>query len=173
LEYFYTSPFFEKSSNNQELRTQGLSIDFLNQMKGIQYIIDDKNMNEPKLYVIKKINRTSPKSFVLVDIYYCLDGVLYQCPSLIDTFRARISKISHFLNKSFDELKNIDSQHKSQNDSKNEDVGSIKKRNVDDVTSDDDIEFLLPKCFKRKRILPNYTKTIEDLEKNLFSNESK
>ena len=105
LDYFYTSPFFDTKSNNQLLRIQGvesrLSMDHLSSMIGLEYVLDDQNIHEPHLYVIRKQNRESLKKYELLDIFYCLDGIIYQSPDMLELIRSRITKISLYLKRSF------------------------------------------------------------------------
>lgn len=107
LEYFYTSPFYDINSNNQIVRTQGVSVSHLITMTGLEYNLDESLSKEPHLFVIKKVNRISPKSTELLKIFYIIDGIIYQSPFFLDVLRNRISKISHHLNEVFNELKEI------------------------------------------------------------------
>jgi len=108
LDYFYTSPFFDHTSNNQLIRTQGVTNarDHLMTMEGMEYELDELNMSEPNLYVIKKqIRRKTPRPSVeLLDIYYVIDGIIHQSPDLLQLTRSRISKAAHHLGRSFHEL---------------------------------------------------------------------
>lgn len=112
LDYFYTSPFFDWQSDNQTVRaTLGLThhsvagsniasneiSNALVNMTGIQYSVDELNMREPELFVIKKVRRKSPRVVELVTIYYCLDGVIYQGPNLLDLIHSRIQKGSLYM----------------------------------------------------------------------------
>ena len=44
LDYFYTSPFFDQTSNNQRIRVQGLESErrdeILKSMTGLEYMLD-------------------------------------------------------------------------------------------------------------------------------------
>jgi len=104
LDYFYTSPFFDITSNNQLIRTQGVRPEHLLNMTGIEYSLDEINISEPNLFVIKMQLRKSPREAVLLDIFYCLDGVIYQAPDMLDLVRSRILKTSHYLRNSFELL---------------------------------------------------------------------
>jgi mediator of RNA polymerase II transcription subunit 6 len=105
LDYFYTSPFFDKSSNNQQLRNQGVNIEYLNKMIGIEFTVDDAMCFEPHLYVIKKSDRINPQKSILLEVFYCLDGAFYQSPSFLVLLRARVSKVSNHLLSVYEELK--------------------------------------------------------------------
>lgn len=105
LDYFYQSPFYESASNNEVIRSQGVSVDHLVTMTGMEYAVDDKRSMEPHLYVIVQQYR---QSSVIVDpicYYYCLDGIIYQCPVLLDILKSKLFKISFQLTKSFVELR--------------------------------------------------------------------
>jgi hypothetical protein len=104
LDYFYTSPFFDITANNQLIRTQGVRPEHLLNMTGIEYSLDEINISEPNLFVIKMQLRKSPREAVLLDIFYCLDGVIYQAPDMLDLVRSRILKTSHYLRNSFELL---------------------------------------------------------------------
>lgn len=104
LDYFYTSPFFDITSNNQLIRTQGVRPEHLLNMTGIEYALDEINISEPNLFVIKMQLRKSPRETVLLDIFYCLDGIIYQAPDMLDLVRSRILKTSHYLRSSFELL---------------------------------------------------------------------
>ena len=88
---------------------------------GVQYILDEENTNEPSLFVIKKIFRSSPTKSSLLDVFYCLDGVIYKCPVLLEAARARFSKSAFHLLKSFHHIEKIRKQQ--QEKEKEDDVG--------------------------------------------------
>jgi len=105
LEYFYTSPFYDSSSNNQTIRTQGVSLAHLLEMQGLEYALDTDLLADPSLFIIKKQRRKDKNNATLLDVYYCLDGVIYQSPILLDLLRSRFAKISHSLLLSFNAVK--------------------------------------------------------------------
>lgn len=107
LDYFYTSPFYESTSNNEIIRTQGVSPDHLQTMIGIEYAVDYQSSKEPHLYIIKKQNRRSKTSTETIEIFYCLDGIIYQCPLLLDVLKTRIAKATFHLGNSFEQIKEI------------------------------------------------------------------
>lgn len=104
LDYFATSPFFDTNSNNQALRTQQIPQlpHHLSQMTGIEYQVDERLSSPPRLFVIIKQFRESVNRADFLEAFYCLDGVIYQCPSLMDVIRVRFSKIAHSIEKSFE-----------------------------------------------------------------------
>jgi hypothetical protein len=104
LQYFSISPFFDISSNNQILVTQGLeqSIVNLQQMRGVEFVVDEKLSQPPNLFVILKQYRSSPRLVESLEVYYCLNGSIFQCPDLLDVIRTRFGKIVLSLRKAHD-----------------------------------------------------------------------
>jgi hypothetical protein len=122
LEYFFTSPFFDISSNNQSIRIQGIDLSqhesILRTMIGVEYILDDINTSEPNLYVIREQRRHSRRQgdVDLVNVYYILDGIIFQCPDFLDLLKSRISKTSNYLVHSFDTVNRSVRWQSSHND---------------------------------------------------------
>lgn len=106
LDYFATSPFFDLSSNNQQLRSQQMPQlhEHLSQMTGLEYQLEEKHSAPPRLFVILKQYRRSPARADFLESFYCLDGVIYQSPTLMDVLRVRFSRIAASLEKSFTAL---------------------------------------------------------------------
>jgi len=106
LEYFYTSPFFDAESNNERLRKQGVHpqehLAILQTMTGLEFVLDEHNTCEPNLFVFRKQKRWSPKRADLIDVYYCTDGIIYQCADFLSLLKTRAAKTSFYLNRSFD-----------------------------------------------------------------------
>lgn len=109
LDYFYTSPFFDTSSNNQRVRSQGVALDqhvsILQTMTGVEYILDEVNTCEPNLFVFRKQRRRSPKAADLLDIFYCTDGIIYKAPDFLHLLKTRIAKATYYLDKSFETVR--------------------------------------------------------------------
>ena len=103
MDYFYCSPFYESTSCNQVLRGQQSSLDYLKEMVGVQYILV-RTASEPSLFIIHKLNRSGPENADLIDIYYCLEGVIYQSPNLFEVFRIRTRKAANSIKKSFNTI---------------------------------------------------------------------
>jgi hypothetical protein len=98
LDYFYTSPFFDPSSNNQRIRVQGVEADrrdgILTSMTGLEFMLDENLTKEPNLYVIRKQNRKGPLATDLIDVYYIADGIIFQAPEFYELLQSRLNKIS-------------------------------------------------------------------------------
>lgn len=57
-------------------------------MTGIEYIINDST--PPSLFVIYMRNRMSREKTVLINIYYIMNGIVYQAPHLLDILSVRV-----------------------------------------------------------------------------------
>jgi hypothetical protein len=77
-------------------------------MIGIQYICDEAFQHlynrESPIYVVKKIKRKSERSYDLIDIYYCIEGVFYKSPDFFELVKTRYQKFSHHVTSSFEAL---------------------------------------------------------------------
>lgn len=104
LEYFYMSDFYDSRSNNEIIRNQGVSVSHLSNMTGMEYSVDHENTKEPHLFVINKNLRRSPRDVELSEIFYCIDGIIYKSPCLLDLLRIRVSQVSFNLYSAFSEL---------------------------------------------------------------------
>ena len=134
LDYFATSPFFDRNCSNQVLRTQGIfdSPEQLAQMTGLEYILDQMRCVEPSLFVIRKQRRTGPREVQLLEVYYCLDGVIFQAAAMIDVLRARTAKASNQLLQSFQAYtQSMSSSESVENESPLSTEGGPRTGNVD------------------------------------------
>lgn len=105
LDYFSHSPFFDPSSNNQRLIMQGMlqSMENLEAMRtGLEFVVNESLSRPPNLFVIQKQNRKSPKQAESVEVYYCLNGSIFQSPDLLEVIRCRFAKIVTSLGKAHD-----------------------------------------------------------------------
>lgn len=48
--------------------------------------------------------RKSPREANLLEVYYCIDGILCQAPNILELIQSRISKTSFYMNDSFNQL---------------------------------------------------------------------
>ncbi|TBU07245.1 subunit 6 of mediator of RNA polymerase II transcription [Hamiltosporidium magnivora] len=107
LTYFSNSQFYDKSCNNEILKMQtqyNNLIDLklkLNEMKGIQYIVDHTDTNNT-LFVIQKIKRYSSNDIELLNIYYIIHGNIYQSPTNIGIFKSRMCNMFFYLSEALD-----------------------------------------------------------------------
>ena len=98
LDYFAISMFYDYRSNNQAIRTQGASVSQLRNMTGLEYGLE-VSQQVPPVYVVKKQNRTSPRNVNVLEVYYIINGVIYQSPSLMDVVSTRLAKTALYLNR--------------------------------------------------------------------------
>ena len=126
LSYFATSPFFDPQSVNQELFLQNKVkniMEELDKLEGLQFVVDnDFQSSAPRLFVINKIQRQllyGRPIITILDIYYCLDGVIMRAPQLIDLIRTRFGKAAMHLQKSFESLF---AHNNNRNETRNDEV---------------------------------------------------
>ncbi|KAK1265155.1 Mediator of RNA polymerase II transcription subunit 6 [Acorus gramineus] len=94
FDYFALSPFYDWSSNNEQLRSRSihpLDLSQLSKMTGIEYILNE--VMEPHLFVIRKQRRDGPEKVTPMLTYYILDGSIYQAPQLCNVFASRITYV--------------------------------------------------------------------------------
>lgn len=96
LHYFSTSPFFDPDSSNQILLNQGREqkLEFLKDMKGKEFIVNETASKPPRLFIIQKQFRHSPFSADVLNVYYCLDGSIFICQNLLEILRCRYERVS-------------------------------------------------------------------------------
>jgi hypothetical protein len=169
LEYFYTSEFYGPKSNNQIIRNQGVSIIHLSSMTGVEYSLDAENTKEPHLYVINKNIRRSPKEVDLCEVFYCLDGIIYQSPFLLELLRTRVSKLSFNISKAFFEINNRIAYSNAEghqiilkpedSDDKIEIERNNKKRKYNTVNANNN---------QINKLMPNFKNLLADISSNSF-----
>jgi hypothetical protein len=118
LNYFSVSPFFDINSNNQTLIAQGIeqSLLHLQQMTGIEFSVNERLSKPPRLFVINKQYRFSLRHVEVREVYYCLDGAIFQCPDLLEVLKTRLSKVTLALTKSYHEIMKEDDENKKSKD---------------------------------------------------------
>ncbi|KAJ1390940.1 Mediator complex, subunit Med6 [Sesbania bispinosa] len=102
FDYFALSPFYDWTSNNEQLRMRSLhplDLSQLSKMTGIEYVLSE--VMEPHLFVIRKQKRDSPDKVTPMLAYYVLDGSIYQAPQLCNVFAARIGRALYYIQKAF------------------------------------------------------------------------
>lgn len=104
MQYFYTSPFFDPSSNNSIMQTQGIDLEHLKSMKGLEFVLDEEVREDPVLFVIKKQLRHSPTSSELLEVFYVLDGTIYQCPDLLELASSRFFKVAGAVSRAYRQI---------------------------------------------------------------------
>lgn len=63
-------------------------------MVGFEYQL---HLAQPPLYIIRKVQRSSPKDVTPYSYYYILHGVVYQAPDLMSVLSSHLEMTSHYL----------------------------------------------------------------------------
>ncbi|XP_003386493.1 PREDICTED: mediator of RNA polymerase II transcription subunit 6-like [Amphimedon queenslandica] len=103
MDYFSqrSNPFYDRTCNNEVIRMQRGDPSHLVNMTGIEYSLF--LVQEPVLYVIKKVHRQSPEKVIPLANYYVLGGVVYQCPDLHSVINSRLLSSLHLIHQAFEE----------------------------------------------------------------------
>ncbi|KAG8560860.1 hypothetical protein GDO81_015164 [Engystomops pustulosus] len=82
LDYFSerSNPFYDRTCNNEVVKMQRLTLDHLNQMVGVEYIL--LHAQEPILFIIRKQQRQSPTQAIPLADYYIIAGVIWSTQDL-------------------------------------------------------------------------------------------
>lgn len=95
MEYFSRSPFYDPLSNNETLRMQGTNMTHLQGMTGVEFALDERVVcPQGRLFLIKRQRRSSPSSVHVLNVYYILDGTVYQSPDLLHLLMTKYNKIT-------------------------------------------------------------------------------
>ncbi|CAM9489347.1 unnamed protein product [Chrysoparadoxa australica] len=117
LDYFAQSPFYDKSSNNEQCRMQGLDPRVaLKGMTGLEFWLVDlppeqnpienmpNGMQRRHLYTIRRQLRRAMKTAEIQATYYIIDGTIYQSPSVLELLRSRLDKLALHTSQAFQHL---------------------------------------------------------------------
>nr|CAG4652186.1 EOG090X0E0D [Triops cancriformis] len=113
MDYFTerSNPFYDRTCNNEIVKMQRLSMDQLNNMTGLEYIL--LHVQEPILYVVRKQHRHSASQVTPLTDYYIVAGVVYQAPDLGSVINSRILTTVSHLQSAFDEAVSFSQYHPS------------------------------------------------------------
>ncbi|KAI0768572.1 MED6-domain-containing protein [Trametes elegans] len=111
FEYFATSMFYDKQSNNQVLRMQTMhtgvplanEAEELRRFKGIEFAL--VHAEPPSLFIIHKRDRLSPDEVRPLAVYFILNNRIYQSPDVYTLISNRLLTSLHSLQKSLDTLR--------------------------------------------------------------------
>ncbi|XP_006004628.1 mediator of RNA polymerase II transcription subunit 6 isoform X2 [Latimeria chalumnae] len=103
LDYFSerSNPFYDRTCNNEVVKMQRLTLEHLNQLVGIEYIL--LHAQEPILYIVRKQQRQSSTQVVPLADYYIIAGIVYQAPDLGSVINSRVLSAVHGIQSAFDE----------------------------------------------------------------------
>uniref|UniRef100_A0A667ZGT2 Mediator of RNA polymerase II transcription subunit 6 n=1 Tax=Myripristis murdjan TaxID=586833 RepID=A0A667ZGT2_9TELE len=113
LDYFSerSNPFYDRTCNNEVVKMQRLTLEHLNQMVGVEYIL--LHAQEPILYIIRKQQRQSATQVIPLADYYIIAGVVYQAPDLGTVIGSRVLSAVHGIQSAFDEAMSYCRYHPS------------------------------------------------------------
>ncbi|XP_005877323.1 PREDICTED: mediator of RNA polymerase II transcription subunit 6-like isoform X2 [Myotis brandtii] len=113
LDYFSerSNPFYDRTCNNEVVKMQRLTLEHLNQMVGVEYILS--HAQEPILFIIQKQQRQSPTQVIPLADYYIIAGVIYQAPDLGSVINSRVLTAVHGIQSAFDEAMSYCRYHPS------------------------------------------------------------
>ncbi|XP_075470320.1 mediator of RNA polymerase II transcription subunit 6 [Ascaphus truei] len=113
LDYFSerSNPFYDRTCNNEVVKMQRLTLDHLNQMVGVEYIL--LHAQEPILFIIRKQQRQSPTQAIPLGDYYIIAGVIYQAPDIGSVINSRALTAVHGIQSAFDEAMSYCRYHPS------------------------------------------------------------
>ncbi|KAI0823053.1 MED6-domain-containing protein [Trametes gibbosa] len=111
FDYFTTSMFYDKQSNNQVLRMQtmhtGLPLvneaEELRRFTGIEFAL--VHAEPPSLFIIHKRERLSPDEVRPLAVYFILNNRIYQSPDVYTLISNRLLTSLHSLQRSLDTLR--------------------------------------------------------------------
>ncbi|KAI0670187.1 MED6 mediator sub complex component-domain-containing protein [Trametes maxima] len=111
FEYFTTSMFYDKQSNNQVLRMQTMhtglppanEAEELKRFTGIEFAL--VHAEPPSLFIIHKRERLSPDEVRPLAVYFILNNRIYQSPDVYTLISNRLLTSLHSLQKSLDTLR--------------------------------------------------------------------
>lgn len=55
------------------------------------------HFSQPPLFIIRKVQRKSPKDVIPLSYYYILHGVVYQAPDIMSVISSRLEMTAHYL----------------------------------------------------------------------------
>ncbi|KAM4665892.1 mediator of RNA polymerase II transcription subunit 6 isoform 2-T2 [Amazona ochrocephala] len=113
LDYFSerSNPFYDRTCNNEVVKMQRMTLEHLNQMVGVEYIL--LHAQEPILFIIRKQQRQSPTQVIPLADYYIIAGVIYQAPDLGSVINSRVLTAVHGIQSAFEEAMSYCRYHPS------------------------------------------------------------
>lgn len=98
LDYFATSPFYDRRSNNEQIRMQNIATqvtltprqleDELRRFTGLEFVV--AHARAPTTFVIHRRWRDGPDIVTTLAAYYIVAESIYQAPDLYNVLAARL-----------------------------------------------------------------------------------
>lgn len=102
LEYFSSSPFYEKTCNNEVLKMQSkfceVTQDQLQNMVGIEYALGKPT----PVIAIEKLYRHSSKNVDVLAVFYIVNGYIYQAPQVQKIYSTRMANALFYIYNALD-----------------------------------------------------------------------
>lgn len=102
LEYFSSSPFYDKTCNNEVLKMQSkfreVTPDQLHKMVGIEYALGKPS----PVITIEKLYRHSSKNVDVLAIFYIVNGYIYQAPRVQKIYSSRLTNALFYIYNALD-----------------------------------------------------------------------
>lgn len=102
LEYFSSSPFYDKTCNNEVLKMQSkfreVTQDQLHNMVGIEYALGKPS----PVITIEKLHRHSSKKADVLAVFYIVHGYIYQAPRVQQIYSGRLANALFYLYNALD-----------------------------------------------------------------------
>ena len=101
LDYFCqkSNPFYDSTCNNEMCKMRRQDLSHLRNMTGVEY--DICHLQEPYLFIIRKIYRESPTKIVPIAYYSVINGNIYQCPDLLSIINSRLTQCINELEQAY------------------------------------------------------------------------
>lgn len=110
MAYFATSPFFDRRSNNEQIRMQNIANGAQNLIGGMGAKQEEQELKRftglefvlvhaqaPSCFVIQKRWRTSPTDTTTLSAYYIINDSIYQAPDMYSLLASRLQSTVHGL----------------------------------------------------------------------------
>ncbi|KAI6133288.1 MED6-domain-containing protein [Pisolithus croceorrhizus] len=100
FDYFAASMFYDKQSNNQNLRMQNTGVPLLNESDGLKQLTGIEfalvHAHPPSLFIIHKRERLSPHEVRPLAAYFVINNRIYQSPDVYTLLSNRLVFSFHF-----------------------------------------------------------------------------
>ena len=101
LDYFCqkSNPFYDSTCNNEMCKMRRQDLSQTRNMVGIEY--DVTHIQDPCLFIIRKLYRESPTKIIPTAYYSIIDGDVYQCPDLLSIINSKLTQCINDLEQAY------------------------------------------------------------------------